>query len=106
MRAPVSIAVQYWENTREPVEAFTQTLGGGGLFIETTSPAPVTTGVKVAFSLPGESRRHTVEGKVVWVRERFEGEFSPGMGIQYTKISREDRERIQEWIMKVLRGAE
>jgi uncharacterized protein (TIGR02266 family) len=88
------------------MNSFTQTLGAGGLFIESTSPLPQDTRIKVEVQIPGSPRPIVAEGKVAWVRKQFEGDFAPGMGIQYLKITRGEREKIAEFILRVLKGAE
>jgi uncharacterized protein (TIGR02266 family) len=106
LRAPIAIALNYWIDDQGPFSAFTQTLGAGGLFIETTSPGPSQSPLKLEFILPGERTRLNLEGKVVWVRDRFVGDSQPGMGVQFSGIARKDRERIDALVLKVLKGTE
>jgi uncharacterized protein (TIGR02266 family) len=106
LRAPISIAVVYRTDGNPPIQSFTQTLGGGGLFIETHSPFLPQTPLEVEFCLPGETQKIKIPGRVAWTRDRFEQDSPPGMGIQFTTIARSQREKIQALVLKVLKGTE
>jgi len=104
-RAPVSIRIQYRAGQKGAKEGFTAIMGGGGLFIDTVSPLPAGTDVSLEFGLPGQAASVHVEGQVVWVRAEFDPKgFSPGMGIQFKTINESDREKIMQFIMRVLMG--
>ena len=104
-RAPISIRIQYRESQQGAKEGFTAIMGGGGLFIDTVSPLPVGTDVGLEFGLPGQPGSVKVDGQVVWVRPEFDPKgFSPGMGIQFKKINEADREKIMQFVMRVLMG--
>ena len=61
------------------------TLGAGGLFIESESPQPEGTRLKLRFQLPGSERVHEIEGRVVWAAGPGErGSTTPGMGIEFS----------------------
>jgi len=63
---------------------YATTLGAGGLFIETESPPPRGTVLKVRFRLGPESPLHTIESRVVWARPPAEaGATAPGMGLAF-----------------------
>ncbi|HEY5594205.1 MAG TPA: TIGR02266 family protein [Nitrospiria bacterium] len=104
-RAPISIRIQYKDPQKGMKEAFTAIMGGGGLFIDTVSPLPIGTAVSLEFGLPGQSDLVNVDGQVVWVRPEFDPKgFSPGMGVQFKKINEADREKIMQFVMRVLMG--
>jgi uncharacterized protein (TIGR02266 family) len=65
---------------------YATTLGAGGLFIETESPTPPDTQLKLRFRLADALTLHEIEGRVVWVRPGLAegGKQAPGMGIQFT----------------------
>jgi uncharacterized protein (TIGR02266 family) len=65
---------------------YATTLGAGGLFVETESPSPPDTQLKLRFRLTEELTLHEIEGRVVWVRpvDTDGHSQSPGMGIQFT----------------------
>ncbi len=65
---------------------YATTLGAGGLFIETESPCPVDTQLKVRFRLSEETELHEIEGRVVWCRQPHEGgrPHAPGFAFQFT----------------------
>lgn len=61
------------------------TLGAGGLFIETESPLPPGSRLKMRFRLPGSPQTHEIEGRVCWRKTPQEmGQHAPGMGIEFT----------------------
>jgi type IV pilus assembly protein PilZ len=104
-RAPISIRIQYRVSEKGVKEAFTAIMGGGGLFIDTVSPLPVGTTVSLEFGLPSQADSVQVDGQVVWVRPEFDPNgFSPGMGIQFKKIKEADREKVVQFVMRVLLG--
>jgi len=64
------------------------TLGAGGLFIETETPLPPGSRLKLRFRLPGGSALHESECQVVWSRRPGDrGSCAPGMGIEFTDRS-------------------
>jgi len=104
-RAPISIRIRYHASEKGVKEAFTAVMGGGGLYIDTVSPLPVGTAVSLEFGLPGQANSVQVDGQVVWVRPEFDPKgFSPGMGIQFKKIKEADREKVVQFVMRVLMG--
>ena len=61
------------------------TLGAGGLFIETETPLPPGTRLKLAFQLPDGGVRHEIEGEVVWSRRPADAVAGgAGMGIEFS----------------------
>jgi len=57
------------------------TLGAGGLFIETASPAAVGSVLKLRFQLTATGAQHEIEGRVVWSKSTGSG--TDGMGIEF-----------------------
>ena len=86
-RRTVRIEVEYPSRDGGSVREYATTLGAGGLFIRSDRPLPRRTRLKLAFSLPGRSLLHEIEGRVVWAeRPAQPGESlrHAGMGIQFT----------------------
>lgn len=104
LRAHLSIIIRYRDKNNNETEAFTGTIGGGGLFIETYSPLPVNEQIYMEFYLPETERKMSLMGQVVWIRDRYIGEYPPGMGIQFLNISKRDQVYLDEIITKVLKG--
>ncbi len=66
---------------------YANTLGAGGLFVESDDPLPQGAPLRLRFRLPGGDRLHEVEGRVVWSQRSQPLEASaraPGMGVQFT----------------------
>ena len=104
-RAPLSIRIRYGAASGSLKESFSGIMGGGGVSIETIHPLPVGSEIVMEFSLPGKTGHVRVEGLVVWVRNEFDPKgLSPGMGIQFKKISAADREKILDLVMRILMG--
>ena len=82
-------------------------IGGGGLFIESTTPLPVGTKLAMEFSLPEQpSEWIQAKGVVAWVCPKADQyTFSPGMGVRFTDIQPEARDRILA-IVKTLESVE
>jgi hypothetical protein len=69
-------------------------LNVGGLFVSTTTPAPVGSVISVLFSVPeGEIRGHAT------VRNVKIGE---GMGVQFTAMGAQDTERLRKLMARLL----
>jgi len=92
-RTPLSLRIRYASQDGKWYESITDTIGGGGIFIETRTPFQQGTSITVEMSLPGKKDKPIqAEGVVAWTRKKFERIlFFPGMGIQFTKVSKEDR---------------
>jgi len=103
LRAPLSILIRYRGKDNREKEAFTGTVGGGGLFIETPHPMDVNEDISMEFHLPGINKKMSLQGKVVWKRDKYVGEYPPGMGIKFTSISHKDRKLITEVINDLLK---
>lgn len=78
-------------------------IGGGGLFIESQTPLPVGTRLAMEFSLPEKSEEWMpAKGTVAWVCPKADQyTFSPGMGVRFTEIAEDVRERIHELVKSI-----
>ena len=104
-RAPFSIRVQYGAPNGPSREGYSGILGGGGIFVETVKPLPTGRKILLEFSLPAIPSPIRLEGLVVWVRSEFyPAGMKPGMGIEFKKISEDDRYKILDLVMRVLMG--
>lgn len=82
-RRTVRITVEYLSNTGLHCERAT-TLGAGGLFIETDSPAAAGSILKLRFQLSETGGRHEIEGRVVWSKSVGNAAAgTTGMGIEF-----------------------
>ena len=82
-RRTVRITVEYLSDTGLHCERAT-TLGAGGLFIQTDSPAAVGSLLKLRFQLSETGTRHEIEGRVVWSNSIGNGAAgATGMGIEF-----------------------
>jgi uncharacterized protein (TIGR02266 family) len=76
----------------------------GGLFINTRSPLPIGTEVKILIQLPGEDFTATLVGKVTRVTEFDNSQnLVPGMGIQFTDVEPDRREMLERFVQKLKR---
>ncbi len=76
----------------------------GGIFINTRSPLPVGTTVRLMVQLPGVSFPCDLVGRVARVVAwRDDVRDPPGMAIEFTEIDRERRDRIGE-LVEALHG--
>jgi type IV pilus assembly protein PilZ len=78
-------------------------IGGGGLFIESQAPLPVGTKLAMEFSLPEKSEEWLpAKGTVAWVCPKADQyTFSPGMGVRFTEIDQDVRDRIHELVKSI-----
>ncbi|MBH24747.1 MAG: hypothetical protein CMH57_09910 [Myxococcales bacterium] len=75
---------------------FSMNISEGGLFIATYDVQPVGSEIKISLALGDDEPPITAYGLVRWVREYNPAspDTSPGMGVQFTRMSREDVMRI------------
>lgn len=99
-RVPLSVKVWYRTPDGKHFESLTEGIGGGGLFIESSTQFPKGTEIEVEFSLPDKpTERLRAKGDVVWVRTKPERyTFFPGMGVKFTEIPESARGRVVEMV--------
>ncbi len=78
-------------------------IGGGGLFIESQTPLPVGTRLAMEFSIPEKSEEWIpAKGTVAWVCPKADQyTFSPGMGVRFTEIAEDVRDRIHVLVKSI-----
>ncbi len=82
-RRTVRITVEYVSESGLHRERAT-TLGAGGLFVETDSPAIAGSLLKLRFQLSEAGARHELEGRVVWSKSVGNAAAgATGMGIEF-----------------------
>jgi uncharacterized protein (TIGR02266 family) len=76
----------------------------GGMFINTRTPLPVGTEVKILIQLPTVESPVGLSGRVTRVAQ-FDNQSSavPGMGIQFTDIDPSKREQLEALVMRLQR---
>ncbi len=75
---------------------FSQDVSEGGLFVATYQLLPVGTEVCVSFAVGDvEIEAH---GTVRWLREPLSGDVSPGMGIEFEGLPREQEDAIRAFV--------
>lgn len=95
-RSQLAAKLRYAAPDRTDFNGVTCEIGGGGIFIETSSPQSIGTDLTLELVLPDDHTRPiTARGKVAWIRPLEERHvFYPGMGVQFTEISDDARARI------------
>ena len=99
-RVTLTFRVKYRTPEGQHFESRAGGIGGGGLFIESHSPLPVGTKLALEFSLPEKpSEWLPAKGLVAWVCPKADQyTFSPGMGVRFTEISPDIRNRVLELV--------
>jgi uncharacterized protein (TIGR02266 family) len=87
-RAPLAIKVRCSTPDGKKFESITGGIGGGGLFIESSSPLAMGTELSLEFTLPDRPlEKLRAKAKVAWVRNKPERYLLfPGMGVQFVDI--------------------
>lgn len=93
-RAPLAVKVQCTAPDGTTFESLTAGIGGGGFFIESSSPLKSGTELSLEFSLPDRPyERLSAKAKVAWVRSKPERYLLfPGMGVQFVDINKETQD--------------
>jgi uncharacterized protein (TIGR02266 family) len=94
----LTFRVKYTTPEGQQFESRAGGIGGGGLFIESVNPLSVGTKLALEFSLPEQpSEWLPAKGLVAWVCPKADQyTFSPGMGVRFTEINPEIRNRVLE----------
>ena len=89
-RAPLAVKVYCTTPDGQEFECLTGGIGGGGLFIESSSPLALGTELSLEFALPDRPwEKLKAKAKVAWVRNKPERHLLfPGMGVQFVDIDR------------------
>ncbi len=95
-RISLSIRVRYNTPDGEQFESRAGGIGGGGLFIESSSPLAAGTKLSMEFTLPEcPTEWLSAKGVIAWVCPKADQyTFSPGMGVRFTDIAPETRTRV------------
>jgi len=95
-RAPLAIKVQCATDDGKRFDSLTGGIGGGGLFIESSTPLAPGTELTVEFALPDRPhQKFATRAKVAWTRSKPERYLLfPGMGVQFTHIDPEAQARL------------
>ena len=99
-RAPLAVKVRYTTPEGKQFDSLTGGIGAGGLFIESQNPLPSGTKITLEFSLPEKpSEWLPAKGLVAWVCPKADQyTFSPGMGVRFTEINPDIRNRVLELV--------
>lgn len=73
----------------------------GGIFINTDTPLPVGTTVRLIVSLPDAAFPFDLTGKVARVSEYGDGNDVPGMGIEFVDVDEDKRNRLERFVEKL-----
>lgn len=95
-RVAVDLSVTF-QSEDEFASSYMSNISRGGVFIRTEEALNIDTVVKFKFTLPGDERVFKVLGMVVWSAPAG-GKGIPGMGIQFTEMSNEDRILIEGFV--------
>ncbi len=97
---PLALKVHYRAGGTVSGEGLTAEFGGGGFFLETSTPLPVGTELSVEFSLPDQPQHRILsKGRVVRIRQRPERQvFLPGMEIRFIDLSHTDQQQVSALI--------
>jgi uncharacterized protein (TIGR02266 family) len=102
-RVTITFGVKYIAPEGQEFESRASGIGGGGLFIESLRPLPVGTKLALEFSLPEHpSEWLPAKGLVAWVCPKADQyTFSPGMGVRFTEINPDIRDRVLELVKSI-----
>ncbi len=99
-RVTLAFRVKYKTPEGQHFESRAGGIGGGGLFIESQAPLAIGTKLMMEFSLPEQPNEWLqAKGLVAWVCPKADQyTFSPGMGVRFTDIAPEIRNRVLELV--------
>jgi type IV pilus assembly protein PilZ len=105
-RAPLAVKVRYTTPDGKQFDSLTGGIGGGGLFIESSTPLAPGTELSVEFALPDRPwERLKAKAKVAWTRNKPERYLLfPGMGVQFTNIDSTCQQQLVELVTALNRS--
>ncbi len=94
-RAAASVEISY-EHRGHCLNDRIADLSSGGFYIDTIHPLPENSVISFRFALPGDESETPVsgEGEVAWIQRM------QGMGIRITRMSDEDRKRLEAYLAR------
>lgn len=93
LRIPLQILIEYQADNKK-INMFCSNLSVGGVFVETTTSAPLGTKLKLSFTLPTEDTVFTIDSKVMWIRKADDGDAKAGMGLEFENVDEETKSLI------------
>jgi uncharacterized protein (TIGR02266 family) len=99
-RATLAVKVRCSTTDGQDFESLTGGIGGGGLFIESSSPLALGSELSLEFALPDRPlEKLKAKAKVVWVRNKPERYLLfPGMGVQFVEIDEQAQGHLIELV--------
>lgn len=99
-RAPLAVKVRYTTPEGKQFDGLTGGVGGGGLFIESSTPLAPGTELSVEFALPDRPwEKLKAKAKVAWTRNKPERYLLfPGMGVQFVDIDEKAQSLLVELV--------
>ena len=99
-RAPLAVKVRYTTPEGKQFDGLTGGIGGGGLFIESSTPLTPGTDLSVEFALPDRPwEKLKAKAKVAWTRNKPERYLLfPGMGVQFVEIDEKAQSLLVELV--------
>lgn len=81
------------------VDAYTENVSDGGLFIRTENPLEPGEEFRLKLSLPGLPDPLIIKCEVVWVMsESKETDAADGMGVKFVEVMPKDKKTLKEYI--------
>ena len=96
LRIATNIEIKYREKGSF-VRSYMLNVNNGGLFLKTENPLSIDAEVTMRIQLPDDQETMIVEGRVVWTNKKPKA-FPAGMGIQFTKIMPEHKDKIKSFV--------
>jgi type IV pilus assembly protein PilZ len=99
-RAALAVKVHCKTSDGHEFESLTGGIGGGGLFIESSSPLELGSELFLDFALPDRPlEKLRAKAKVVWVRNKPERYLLfPGMGVQFVEIDKNAQDQLVDLV--------
>jgi uncharacterized protein (TIGR02266 family) len=95
-RTEKALSLRY-EDQLSLVDAYTENVGGGGLFIKTENPLEPGERFLLTLALPGRSDPMQITCEVAWTRKQEGGADNPaGMGVKFVKITKDDDKTLKK----------
>ncbi len=100
-RVPIQLLVDYKSGGNYLFD-FCKDLGTGGVFIQTEKPLPTGSSIDLTFTIPDSKETLKANGTVIWVQSVVaeREDLTPGMGVQFSSFSGEQRRLLEEFVQR------
>lgn len=106
-RINTKVLVRFGFNGEMSHHDYSVNLSSGGLYLASEEQIELGQEIRLEFMLPGTTQTLQCHGRIAWINQgpqRKRQDLADGLGIEFISLTPEKRRRLQQFVMKFLRG--